>query len=237
MYTGKKIFNRKAGVKIGAIASAIAIMLFASYSMTSNYLKDMPVSEFKSAPEDKLDKFGLDDGLKSTSEKDPEWHTICEIKMERGKMLVTGEADPGGSNVGGWLSTFFLDYDQEANVVLQNNATDWGASSDVHLYIDTDDTQATMTNHSDPFYPAVRTQFNRTQAHDGDKFIDGRCRVFFTMSGDETISNVNGTAVVSNNDTGDECIHINWYWDDEDDGYRILAGGSFNWNITIQARY
>lgn len=209
----KKIFGKKAGVKLGAVFGIVAIVLIASYTISHSDLKEIP----------------------TVFEPDPEWQTIYEVKMEDGKLLVTGEAEPGTST-SGWLSTFCLDYAQVPGTVLQNNATDWEASGDVHAYVDTDDTETDLPS-EDPFYFVIRSQFNRTHAHDGSTFIDARCRIFLTVSGDETISNVNGTAVISENETANMCIHINFYWDDEDDGYRITDDGNLDWNCTIQAKH
>lgn len=174
-------------------------------------------------------------------EADMDWHTIATVTFtEMGakvKYLVPlGENDPGAAT-GGWMSMFLLDYGEAPGTVLQNNATDWSTSETAHAYADADDWNED-TPSEDPFYPSVRAKFNKTQCWDVDKFIDTRCRVKLTVTGDETISGVYGTAVVSYNDTNSQCIFINYYWDDEVDGYRVLDDGAFTvTEISIEAKY
>ena len=76
--------------------------------------------------------------------------------------------------------------------------------------------------------------------------MSNRCKVALTVSGDETISDVvlygndenlaaGGGAFVCLNTS--DWLFINFYWDDNDDGYRITDDGSLAWNITISAQY
>ena len=160
------------------------------------------------------------------------WHIIW-----KGNSASAAENAPG-SGASGWLATFCLDYAVIAPGALASNATDgnydtWG---NVSGYVNTDDTDTDLKS-EDPFNFTVRGRFNKSHCWDGSAFIDSRCSIRLTVSGDETISDVEGTRVVSRNDTGDNYIWINFYWTDGVDGYRILDDGSMAWNVTISAKY
>jgi len=124
------------------------------------------------------------------------------------------------------------------------NYDTWG---NVSGYVDADNHPSVDLASEDPFYFVVRCRFNST-VKDGADFVGSRCRVTLTVSGDETISAVaqtgdddgsdnNGGGQVSRNDTGDDFIWINFWWDDNSDGYRITDDGSLTWSITIEAKY
>ena len=159
-----------------------------------------------------------------------------------------GEGNPG-AGASGWLATFCLDYAETPTTCLASNATNgaydgWG---NVSGYVSTDNTDTDLKS-EDPFYFVVRCRFNQTHCHNGTAFIASRCKCFLTVSGDETISDVsqlgdddgtdnNGGGEVSYNNSGGEFIYINFWWDDNNDGYRITDDGSLAWNITIQAKF
>ena len=158
---------------------------------------------------------------------------------------ATGENDPG-FETGGFMSCFLLDYGQVPATVLLNNATDWSASGDVHAYADSDD-WSEDTPSEDPFYVVVRACFTQAQAGDGGEFNGSRCRCTLTASGDETISQTvvcNGTAetygggIESANDTDKPKLYVNFWFDDNDDGYRLTDDGSLTISsIVIEAKY
>jgi len=170
-----------------------------------------------------------------------EWHEIARISS----LDPLGENDPG-AGTSGWLATFCLDYAETPGTCLASNATNgaydgWG---NVSGYVDTDDTDTDLAS-EDPFYFVVRCRFNST-VKDGADFIGSRCRCTLTVSGDETIGGVtqagdddgtdnNGGGTVSQN--GTDYIYINFWWDDNSDGYRITDDGSLTWSITIEAKY
>jgi len=204
---------RKAGIRIGAIISIVACILIAtSYSTL------------------------IEKTIENTFDP-PEWQDIARISSKDVMIGAVGEASVS-NNVSGWLAFFCIDYAETPGTCLQSNASGGGYDSwgNVSGYVDADD-QETDLKSEDPFYFAARGQFNWSHARNDTMFIDSRCRIFLTVSGDETISNVAGTAVVSHNVSTDGCIHINFYWDDGVDGYRIVDDGSLAWNLTIQAKY
>lgn len=162
-----------------------------------------------------------------------EWHIIWE-----GNSASAAEADPGAA-ASGWLAFFCLDYAETPATCLATNATNgaydgWG---NVSGYQNTDDAAAMDLKSEDPFYFVCRARFNKTHAWDATMFMDNRCRIKLTVSGDETISDVAGTRAVSYNDSGEDWIWINFYWDDAVDGYKITDDGTLTWNVTISAKY
>jgi len=172
------------------------------------------------------------------------WHKIAVINSYD---FVLGENSPG-AGASGWLATFCLDYAETPGTCLASNASGGGYDSwgNVSGYVDTDDTDTDLAS-EDPFYFVVRARFNDT-VKDGADFIGSRCRCTLTVSGDETIAGVaqtgdddgtdnNGGGVCSYNDTGADFIYINFYWDDNSDGYRITDDGSLTWSITLEAKY
>jgi len=211
MENKKEINKKKAGIVIGALSAVVAILV-----VTANF------------------------GVINTNEDVLEWHVIAEIDS----LDPLGENDPGAST-SGWLATFCLDYAETPATCLASNSTDgdydtWG---NVSGYVDTDDTDTDLKS-EDPFYFVVRCCFNDT-VQDGANFMGSRCRCTLTVSGDETISslpmigdatNASGGGIVSANGTG-SMIWINFYWDDNNDGYRITDDGSLTWSILIEAKY
>jgi len=169
-----------------------------------------------------------------------EWHTVGVITPE---LLITGENSLSAGD-SGWFSTFILDYGEDPGTVLANNATDWSAAATARGYVDADDTDTDLAS-EDPGYFVVRCRFNDS-VKDGSDFIGSRCRCTLTVAGDETIGGVaqvgdddgtdnNGGGAVSQN--GTDYIYINFWWDDNSDGYRITDDGTLTWSITIEAKY
>jgi len=174
----------------------------------------------------------------ATMMKKEKWHVVDVLTP---KIIALGENTLTGDECG-WLSTFLLDYDQTPGTVLAVNATDWSVNATAQGYIDADNQDMDIENNR-PAYVVVRCRFNES-VKVGSDFIGSRCRCTLTMSGDETISGVTqygdindttGGGVVSQN--GTSYIYINFYWDDNDDGYRILPDGNLDWSLVIEAKY
>jgi len=173
-------------------------------------------------------------------EKETEWQTIYV-------WTPTGENIPA-AEAGGFMSCFLLDFGQVPETVLQNNATDWDTAGGgtVHGYADTDGWNEDAVS-DDPFYVVVRARFTETQAKSGGTWDGSRCRVTITASGDETISQTvcgNDTAetygggIESENNSDYNHLYINFYFDDNDDGYVIAYDGSLTIDsIVIEAKY
>ena len=162
------------------------------------------------------------------------WHILWKISS-------ASAAEFGGYEAGNtsWLSTFVLDYAETPGTCLLSNATagNYDTWTNVSGYQNADNADAMDMPSEDPGYFVVRGVFNKTHAYDDTKFMDNRCSIRLTVSGDETISDVEGTRIVSYNSSGGDYIYINFYWDDASDGYRITDDGSLAWNITISAQF
>jgi len=163
-----------------------------------------------------------------------DWHILWQGNL-------ASAAEYSGFTVGNtsWLATFILDYAEDPDLVLMSNATNgaYDAWGNVSGYQNADNADAMDLPSEDPGYFVVRAVFNRTHVYDTDKFMDNRASIRLTVSGDETISDVEGTRVPSQNETDDDYIYINFYWDDAVDGYRITDDGTFTWNITISVQF
>lgn len=177
----------------------------------------------------------------SIQPEEPEetWHKVAEIKLD-----ALGDYDPG-SGASGWIETFMLDYAETPATVLAVNKTDWSVEGTADGYVDADAQDIDLASENGAYF-VVRCRFNAT-VKDGADFIGKRCRCTLTVSGDETIAGVTqygynttdttGGGIVSMNKTTEPYIWINFFWDDNSDGYRITDDGGLEWSITIEAKY
>jgi hypothetical protein len=179
------------------------------------------------------------------NEVEMEWREVARIDSSN---FIVGENDPGES-ASGWLATFMLDYAETPATCLASNASGGGYDTwgNVSGYVDYDGdgNPAVDLPSENGAYFVVRCRFN-DQVKSGGNFQGSRCRVRLTVSGDETISalahvgdntNTSGGGIVSQNNSADDWIWINFYWDDNSDGYRILDDGTLEWSIIVEARY
>ena len=169
-----------------------------------------------------------------------EWHVIMKISSAQ-----AAEADPGVDE-SGWLATWCYDYAEtpdEDNATAGNYDT-W--TTNVSGYQSTDNAEAMDLASEDPFYFVVRARYSEVHCGDAGTLMSNRCRMALTVSGDETISDVviyghdtnlagGGGAFVCSNDSA--WLYINYFYDDNSDGYRITDDGTLAWNITISAQF
>lgn len=218
----KKDRDIKAGVMVGTIG--IAVILLSAYAMVI-YMDEKDMEKEKD-----------DDGLT--------WEVVESISSD---MLLTGEYSGNPAGASGWLATFQLNRSETPQTCLASNASGGGYDSwgNVSGYVDADNAETDLASESGNYF-VVRCRFNAS-VKDGADFIGSRCRVTLTVSGDETISAVaqtgdddgtdnNGGGVCSYNNTAGEFIYINFYWDDNVDGYRITDDGSLDWSILIEQK-
>ena len=174
-------------------------------------------------------------------DEDLEWHVIW-----KGNSASAAEADPGADE-SGWLAFWCYDY---AETPSDDNATagnydTW--TTNVSGYQSVDNADAMDLASEDPFYFVARCRFSEVHCGDAGVLISNRTRVSLTVSGDETITDKTiygddtdlaggGGAFVTSNDTV-AWLYINFYWDDNSDGYQITDDGTLAWNITISAQY
>lgn len=169
---------------------------------------------------------------KNNDDIEVEWILLQTVSSD-----ALGDYPAGGE---GWLSTFCLDYAETPDSVLANNATDWSSDARARGFVDADNQETDLAS-EDPTYFCVKAVFD-DDAKDSGSWNNSRFRVNLTISGDETISDVgeydnsttDGDAVICANSSTN--IWIVFYWDDNDDGYRILDDGSLVWSISIYER-
>lgn len=159
-------------------------------------------------------------------------------------VIATGENNPG-VGAGGFMSIWWYDYDENPVTDLAVNATDWSTNASSHAYEDAD-AQTTDTISEFPSYIIVRACFNATQAKDGANWNGSRCRATLTCSGDETISQTiqgnnsaetYGGGIESDNNSAYTLLYINFYFDDNSDGYSITDDGSVVWSVKIEGKW
>lgn len=182
-----------------------------------------------------VDTFVVDN---NNAEAELTWQTIYV-------WTPTGENDPG-HETGGFMSCFMYDYAETPTLDLADNTTDWSTNTSVVAYADADD-WSEDTASENASYIVVRAGFTLAQAASGGVYNGSRCRVTLTTTGDETISQTitgNNTAetygggIESENSTDEPKIYINFYFDDNSDGYRVTDDGSIVvTSIVIDAKY
>ena len=180
--------------------------------------------------------------LENENEYEESWHTVAV--WEPG-LSPLGEATPSGGS--GFISIFLLDYDEDPST-LSVNSTDWEVSADVHAYADGDAFSEDCAS-EDPFYIVIRARFTKAVCYDeGDsQFVGNRTKCTITFSGDEsdTITHygnhtegATGGGICSDNDSAGDALFVNFYYDDNDNGYRITDDGSLTISlIEISAKY
>jgi len=185
----------------------------------------------------------LDDLKKIVSNDDEAgWHLVDVYSPG---LTPLGEvADPGTGGTG-FASIFLLDYDSDP-ATLWDNTTDWENAADVHAYAD-EDAFSEDTPSEDPFYIVVRARFTKDVCWDGAQFVGNRTKCEITFSGDEADTIVHygnhtmgatGGGICSENNSGNASLWVNFYFDDNDDGYRITDDGTLTIDsIKIYAKY
>jgi len=173
------------------------------------------------------------------------WRVLFEFSSARAENTTL---NPDQSR---WLSVFFLDYTETPLNALKFNATDWESATNTTGYQDTDNAVAMDLESERRSYFVCRSAINQSHCGDAGVLFGNRTRCHFTMTGDlldsETIDNVCiygdntsydiGGGIISCNVSSDDCIYINYYIDDNVNGYAIADDGSLSWNITVMARF
>lgn len=202
-----KTKKKASGIRWAFVFAVAAIMLFGAFNVPLPKNKD-----FHENPED--------DG----SVEYMIWESLFGS-------TARADFDATGSGI---ESFFLLDYGQTPTAVLNNNATDWSSSPNVHYYASASGFSGEVPA-SDPFYFCVRGKYNDSIYHDGD-FNESRIRCRLQCSGDESVdiyeSNNSATAgdwvFSAQDDTGTKFIWGVYFWDDGVDGYRITSSGTID---------
>lgn len=234
----KKERKRKLDIsKAGIIGGLLIAMVMGGFILleTPDMVNDIVVTT------------SLDDNpLDQESDTGESWHTVAVWDPS---LTPLGEvADPGGDGTG-FASIFLLDYGQDpTDATFSNNATDWENDANVHAYADEDAFSEDCPS-EDPFYICIRARFTKAVCYDdGDsQFIGNRTKCTITFSGDEadTITHygnhthgATGGGICTENNSANASLWVNFYFDDNDDGYRITDDGSLTVSlIEISAKY
>lgn len=177
---------------------------------------------------------------------EPTWHVIWE-----GSLAEATEANPGAS-VSGFLEAFYINYSATPWDAYDNNDSsiyegwcntsldaDGAAGAVNHAYAIVDNYNLTV-KWGTLFNIMMKFRFNKTHAWDGAQFVNGSCRVNIThVGGGVTIlGTTSGHNIETRNDTSDDFIWIDVYWDNAGAGYTLAKNGiSLMTQISIQAKY
>ena len=172
------------------------------------------------------------------NEETETWHVIW-----KGTLAEAAEGDPG-SGASGFLEIFYINHSGTPATAYTENSSatleSWCTAG--YGYASADNFKIQLSS-AITFDLLGRFRFNKTHAYETDKFIDTDCRVNITHTGlnGNAISDVTGTLVVSHNDSSDEYLWANVYWNNAAAGYTIAAGGLAASNqcteISIEAKY
>lgn len=233
-----KAENIKAGIMI-AILIALPIGAIYTYGVLTLPTTLEPILK------------GVDGGNDGDMDGDgylEDWYVVQEISSEEIMLTPLGELNvPAGET--GWMASFHLDYAETPETCLASNDSGAGYAGwigvNISGYVDTDDT-ATDLDSENPAYIVVRVQHNDT-AKDGATWNWSRFRCRMNITGDETIDNryESDNSTNDGSNSGDavissvlvDRIYINYFWDDNSDGYRITDDGLLTWSIIIEERY
>lgn len=165
-----------------------------------------------------------------------EWQVVW-----KGNLATAAEADPG-SGATGFLEIFTHNHEADPGTAYAENSSAT-LEGDSLAYASADNFNEEMDSET-AFDFVVRARFNRTHCYDADHFDGSRCRVKVTISSDdwadgESISDVEGTAVESANNSDYNYIYINFYWNaDDNNGYQLSDDGTITvTEISIEAKF
>ena len=243
----KKFDIAKAGVISGLLIAAVmgGFILFE----TPNMLKDsigIELSDNNPVEYEESDEVSTDIEGNENEQYEESWHTVAI--WEPGLTPLGEVADPGGDGTG-FAAIWLWDYGQDpTGNAFGNNGTDWENDANVHAYADEDAFSEDCPS-EDPFYICVRARFTKAVCYDeGDsQFVGNRTKCTITFSGDEsdTITHygnhthgATGGGICVENNSANASLWVNFYFDDNDDGYRITDDGSLTVSlIEISAKY
>lgn len=166
---------------------------------------------------------------------------IEEVEPEPTNLIFLGEYSGLGAGASGWLEIYA--YPHAANpaaTYAENTSATLEAAS--LAYHDTDGWTGDLASQT-AFDIVVRVRYNQTHAHNGTIFIDTNTRVNLTFSctswhvGSDA-SDTSGTCVVSGNNSANDFIWENFYWNNGGSGYEIDDDSTLTVNAPKQeAKY
>lgn len=227
MVEDKKSFYKKAGVSFGIIVSVFVIGMF----LTTQVL---PFTKLMRDSNDTMKIGGFDTYI-------PTWHVIWQ-----GSLAEAAEANPG-TGKSGFLEIFWINHTATpATAFLQNNSATLEAWCVANMpgktpYASADSFNVQIASNVG-FDIVVRCRWNKTNCWDYSKgmFIGTDIRVNISVSGGGiTIAGTtSGTNVMSRNNTGENYLWTNTYWQNGGNAYYIQKGATSTVaSISLQARY
>ena len=160
---------------------------------------------------------------------------------------VSAEYSPGAGNIeSGWLEIFIVNHTATPDTTYSQNTSatieGWCTAAGL-AYADTDAFSEDIASETS-FDIVARGRWNKTHAWDATEFIDTRCRIKITVTCDdwadgENIADVEGDLVVTRNNTADDFIWCNVYWNAVDNnGFQIADDATLTVSeISIEGKY
>lgn len=166
-----------------------------------------------------------------TEDDGKEWQIIWE-----GNLAMAAEASVAAGE-SGFLGIYFINYTASPGVDYSRNNTGdefetWCTTNmpGKTPYANADNFRLEI-DHSTSFNILVRVRFNKTHAWNGTAFIANDTRVEMQVNssnwavGSDITNATDGIVVPSRNDSGDEHIWINFYWEAAGAGYQVAKNG------------
>jgi len=161
--------------------------------------------------------------------------------------IAQAEYNPG-SGASGFLEIFAINHTTTPQTTYNRNDSSvlegWCNAHGLG-YADTDDFNVQIASEV-AFDFVVRARFNRTHAWDGEKFVGSRCRVRLWVNSTDWLDGENISYSMpaegyceTRNDTSEQFIWINYYWNANDDqGYQLRDDGTITVDkIIIEAKF
>lgn len=151
-----------------------------------------------------------------------------------------------GAGESGWLEIYLYPHDATPGTTYAENTSATLEAASL-AYFDTDGWSTTTFPSETSFDIVIRVRYNKTHLWDTDKFIDSRARVNLTVAGvtgasdwavGSDISDAAMTKVVTQNNTADSFIWMNFYLNNGGSGYQLADDGQLDFSApVIQAKY
>jgi len=168
---------------------------------------------------------------------------------------LDAEGNPGAT-ASGFLEIYFLNHTTTPTTAYNRNTTatleGWADANIAaltggsHAWANADNFRCEL-KYGTTFDIVVRIRVNKTNCWDGVKFLNTSVRCDISLTGFNTagMTNINGTQIVTYNNTAAQFIWLNYYWQDVNGGsgagYTINKGSPWTTNqisaIRIWAKY
>jgi hypothetical protein len=149
---------------------------------------------------------------------------------------LAGEGNPGAT-VSGFLEIFFINHTATPNTAYNRNTSStlegWADANIAaktggsHAWANADNFNCEL-QYGTTFDIVVRIRVNKSNCWDGAKFLNTSIRCDISLTGFNTagMSNINGTQVITYNNSAAQFIWVNYYWQDSNGG----SGSGFTIN-------